>query len=97
MSLAGVQKALYDLNVDRRARQAFTEDPDRFAGRYRITGDELRLLTDRDVRALAGLGANPMLIWGFWRMLPADGERGDQAYLARMRGETPAPGDPRGD
>ncbi|RKS76678.1 aromatic-ring opening dioxygenase LigAB LigA subunit [Actinomadura pelletieri DSM 43383] len=97
MSFAGVEKALYDLNTDRRARETFTEDPDRFSRRYRLTGDELRLLIDRDVRALAGLGANPMLVWGFWLMLPAAGERGNKAYLARMRGEVPASGGPRGE
>ncbi|TYK46863.1 hypothetical protein [Actinomadura decatromicini] len=89
MSAEGVEKALYDLNVDRRAREAFTEEPGRFAARYRLTEDELALLTGRDVRGLAARGANPMLVWGFWLMLAPDGERGTPAYLARMRGDTP--------
>ena len=92
MSLEGVEKALFDLNVDKRARESFTEGPGRFSGRYRLTEEELALLTDRDVRGLAALGANPMLVWGFWLMLAPRGERGTAAYLARMRGEAPATG-----
>lgn len=91
MSREGVEKALYDLTVDRRAREAFTERPGRFAGRYRLAEEELALLTGRDVRGLAALGANPMLVWGFWLVLAPEGERGTPAYLARMRGE------PKGD
>lgn len=92
MSLHGVEKALYDLNVDRCAREAFTERPTRFAGRYRLTEDELALLTGRDVRGLASLGANPMLVWGFWLMLAPGEERGTPGYLARMRGAPAVPG-----
>ncbi|MEU8307208.1 hypothetical protein AB0C84_26975 [Actinomadura sp. NPDC048955] len=90
MSLHGVEKALYDLNVDRRARETFKESPARFADRYRLTGEEAAMLTGRDVRGLASLAANPMLVWGFWLMLAPDGERGAPGYLARLRGETPA-------
>ncbi|MFC4052666.1 hypothetical protein ACFOY4_23505 [Actinomadura syzygii] len=97
MSKEGVEKALYDLNVDRRAREAFTAEPDRFAARYRLTGDELALLTERDVRGLAARGANPMLVWGFWLMLPPEGERGTPAYLARMRSDTPRMHDTKGE
>jgi len=90
MSLNGVEKALYDLNVDRRARETFIESPGRFADRYRLTEEEAAMLADRDVRGLAALPANPMLVWGFWLMLAPKGERGTPAYLARLRGETPA-------
>jgi hypothetical protein len=85
VSVAGVEKALYDLTVDRTGRTLFREDPAAFLRRYRLDDDQRAALSAFDVRALAALPANPMLVWGFW--MTCAPERSTAAYLRRMRGE----------
>lgn len=86
MTRQAMEKALYDLNVDRRARELFGGDPEGFRGRYRLDDEEAHILMAKDVRALAANGANPMLVWGFW--MTCGDDRRASTYLARMQGET---------
>lgn len=84
MSLEGVEKALYDLNLSRRTRESFGSSPEDFVARYVLTGEQRQLLVSRDVRGLIELGANPMLVWGFWMTCAEN--RSNAAYLAALRG-----------
>ena len=83
MSYESVEKALYDLNVDRRARTLLAEDPVQFVERYRLTEDEAEAMLEMDVRKLADGGWNPMLVWGYWMTCSQDRSVG--SYLARLR------------
>ncbi|HEY0813106.1 MAG TPA: hypothetical protein VGE11_07475 [Pseudonocardia sp.] len=85
MSVAGVEKALYDVTTDRASRTLFRDDPEAFLGRYRLDDAQRAALCTFDVRGLAALPANPMLVWGFWMTCAPD--RSGAAYLRRMRGE----------
>jgi len=80
MSLTMLEKVLYDLNVDRTAKQAFREDPDALLARYRLTDDEVGLVRAFDLHELAARGVNPMLLMGFWQLSRQD----LQAYLRRI-------------
>ncbi|KAB2810920.1 hypothetical protein F9L07_02965 [Pimelobacter simplex] len=83
MSLEGVEKALYDLNLSGRNRRAFGEEPETFVAGYVLSDPEKELLRTHDARALLGLGANPMLVWGFW--MTCSSERTTESYLANVR------------
>jgi hypothetical protein len=83
VSLHGVEKALYDLGVDRASKTAFREDPDAFLGRYRLAADEHAMVAAFDVAALIALGVNPMLTMGYWIEVAPD--RSMRSYLARVR------------
>lgn len=83
MSLEGVEKALYDLNLSGKNRRAFGEESEEFVAGYSLSAAEKDLLHGRDVRALLGLGANPMLVWGFW--MTCSSERTNDSYLAKLR------------
>jgi hypothetical protein len=80
MSLTMLEKVLYDLNVDRAAKQAFREDPDALLARYRLTDDEVGLVRAFDLHELAARGVNPMLLMGFWQLSRQD----LRAYLRRI-------------
>lgn len=82
MSYEGLEKALYDLNTDRRSRTVFKEEPEKFLGRYRLTANEVTPLLRFDVRALSDFGANPMLVWGYWMMCSED--RKVSSYLEQL-------------
>jgi len=80
MSLTMLERVLYDLNVDRAAKQAFREDPAALLARYRLTEDEVGLIRDFDLHELAARGVNPMLLMGFWQLSRQD----LRAYLRRI-------------
>jgi hypothetical protein len=80
MSLTMLEKVLYDLNVDRAAKQAFREDPAALLARYRLDGDEAGLIREFNLHELAARGVNPMLLMGFWQLARQD----MRAYLRRI-------------
>lgn len=80
MSLTMLEKVLYDLNVDRTAKQAFRDDPAGLLARYRLVDDEAGLIRDFDLHELAARGVNPMLLMGFWQLARQD----MRAYLQRI-------------
>lgn len=69
MTIGRLEKALYDLGVDRKAKTLFNDDPQAFGDRYRLDDDETAALNGFDVARLQQLGANPMLTMGFWMQL----------------------------
>lgn len=83
MSVNMVEKALYDLSVNRRAAERFNEDVDGFLARYRLSEEERAMFRTGDVRAMRDLGANPMLTMGFWMAVRGPREMG--AYMKRMK------------
>ena len=87
MSRDVLEKLLHDLSTSRQSREAFAADADRFLARYRLSDAERALVRAYDVRALADLGVNTMLTWGFW--LQAGRRNGD--YLAAMNAPAAAP------
>lgn len=66
MSRNVLEKVLYDLSTSGANKKAFAEAPEKFLARYQLSEDERGLIQNYDVRALADLGVNTMLTWGFW-------------------------------
>ena len=80
MSLTMLEKVLYDLTVERAAKQAFRDDPGALLARYRLNGDEVELIRAFDLHELAARGVNPMLLMGFWQLSGED----MRSYLRRI-------------
>ncbi|MCU1458392.1 MAG: extradiol ring-cleavage dioxygenase [Actinomycetia bacterium] len=83
MSIYALEKALFDLNVDRPSKQRFRDDPVDFCSRYQLSDDERARVVAFDVRGLVDLGVNPMLTMGYW--LELEGSRSLGGYIKRMR------------
>lgn len=86
MSRNVLEKVLYDLSTSGANKKAFTEDPMKFLGRYQLDDTEKALIMAYDVRALADLGVNTMLTWGFWLQ---SGRRNGE-YMKAMKAKTSA-------
>lgn len=84
MSRNLLERVLYQLCVDRAAKQRFKESPEQFLSRYAISEHEREMLLDFDVRALQDYGVNPMLTMGFWQELSPT--RDMRRYLTNLRG-----------
>ncbi|WP_372070396.1 hypothetical protein P7L75_04450 (plasmid) [Tistrella mobilis] len=82
MSRDVLEKLLYDLSTSRQNREAFAADAEKYLARYRLSADEKALVRDYDVRALADLGVNTMLTWGFW----LQAGRRNPDYIRAMQG-----------
>ncbi|WP_372088301.1 hypothetical protein [Tistrella mobilis] len=82
MSRDVLEKLLYDLSTSRQNREAFAADAEKYLGRYRLSAEEKALVRDYDVRALADLGVNTMLTWGFW----LQAGRRNPDYIRAMQG-----------
>lgn len=91
MTIGRLEKALYDLGVDRNAKTLFKEDPESFTDRYRLDDSEAAALTVFDVARLQQLGANPMLTMGFWMQLEPSHDMG--AYIAALQTTHPEQGE----
>ncbi|WP_372500640.1 hypothetical protein P7L66_02365 (plasmid) [Tistrella mobilis] len=88
MSRDVLEKLLYDLSTSRQNREAFAADAGKYLARYRLSAEEKALVRDYDVRALADLGVNTMLTWGFW----LQAGRRNPDYIRAMQGrETTGP------
>jgi hypothetical protein len=86
MSRNVLEKVLYDLSTSGANKKAFGAEPQKFLARYQLSDDERDLIVAYDVRALADLGVNTMLTWGFW----LQSGRTNADYMKRMRRETAA-------
>ncbi|MEN3165334.1 hypothetical protein WI697_25070 [Tistrella mobilis] len=82
MSRDVLEKLLYDLSTSRQNREAFAADAEKYLARYRLSAEEKALVRDYDVRALADLGVNTMLTWGFW----LQAGRRNPDYIRAMQG-----------
>jgi Aromatic-ring-opening dioxygenase LigAB, LigA subunit len=81
MSRNVLEKVLFDLSTSGANKKAFAEAPDKFLGRYQLNEAEKSLILNYEVRALADLGVNTMLTWGFW--LQSGRKNGD--YMKAMK------------
>lgn len=72
MSRNVLEKVLWQLSVDRSAKERFRADAQRFLGRFDLTQDEVDMVLGFDVRRLQNAGVNPMLTMGFWQELAPD-------------------------
>jgi len=85
MSRNLLERVLYQLCVDRGAKQRFREDAPRFLDRYALSEPERDMLLSLDVKALQDYGVNPMLTMGFWQELSP--QRDMRLYMKKLRGE----------
>jgi protocatechuate 4,5-dioxygenase alpha chain len=69
MSRNVLEKVLWQLSVDRSAKERFKADGARFLSRFALTDEQKKMVLDFDVAALQQLGVNPMLTMGFWQEL----------------------------
>lgn len=83
MSRNLLEKVLYQLCVDRSAKQRFREDAEGFLSRFALSDAERALLLTFDVKALQDMGVNPMLTMGYWQELSP--EKGMRGYMKRLR------------
>ena len=84
MSRNLVERVLYQLCVDRAAKQRFKESPEQFLSRYAISEYEREMVLAFDVRALQDHGVNSMLTMGFWQELAPT--RDMRLYITNLRG-----------
>lgn len=83
MSRNVLERVLYQLCVDRSAKQRFREDAPLFLSRFAISEEERAMVLAFDVRALQACGVNSMLTMGFWQELSPT--RDMRAYMASLR------------
>lgn len=83
MSRNLLERVLYQLSVDRSAKQRFREDAAGFLDRFALADEERRMVVEFDVLALQRAGVNPMLTMGFWQELSPS--RAMRAYMACLR------------
>lgn len=83
MSRNTVERALYQLCVDRSAKQRFKEEPEKFLARFAMTDAERAMILGFDVKGLQAYGINPMLTMGFWQELSP--QRDMKTYMTRLR------------
>ncbi|WPN32300.1 MULTISPECIES: extradiol ring-cleavage dioxygenase [unclassified Pseudomonas] len=82
MSRNLLERALWQLSVDRAAKERFREDPKGFLDRFALSSEEVEMVVSFDVAALQALGVNPMLTMGFWQELAP--ERSMLLYKQRL-------------
>ncbi|MET0267215.1 MAG: hypothetical protein ABW202_16570 [Duganella sp.] len=83
MSRNLLERVLYQLCVDRSAKQRFKESPEQFLARHALSEQERDMVLHFDVKALQAYGVNSMLTMGFWQELSPT--RDMNAYMACLR------------
>ena len=83
MSRNLVERVLYQLCVDRGAKQHFRGEPEAFLGRFALSDGERAMVLGFDVKGLQAYGVNPMLTMGYWQELSP--QRDMRAYMKRLR------------
>ncbi len=83
MSRNLVERVLYQLCVDRSAKQRFKEGPGDFLSRYALSEPERAMVLTFDVKGLQTYGINPMLTMGFWQELAP--QRDMRSYMKQLR------------
>lgn len=69
MSRNVLERVLWQLSVERAAKERFRENAHRFLSRFDLSDEERQMVVEFDVGALQRLGVNPMLTMGFWQEL----------------------------
>lgn len=83
MSRNLLERVLYQLCVDRSAKQRFKESAEQFLARHALSEYERDMVLHFDVKALQAYGVNSMLTMGFWQELSPT--RDMNAYMACLR------------
>jgi hypothetical protein len=83
MSRNVIERALYQLCVDRSAKQRFREAPEAFLARFGLSEAERAMVLGFDVRALQAYGVNSMLTMGYWQELSPQSDM--RAYIKQLR------------
>lgn len=73
MSRNVMERVLWQLCVERAAKERFRQDPRAFLKRFALNEDETAMIVDFDVAGLQAAGVNPMLTMGFWQELSTVG------------------------
>lgn len=92
MSRYTVEKVLWDLIGPAQAAEKFRADTEAFLDAYPLEPSERALLKVMDVRAIAALRINPMLLMRAWQTVFGRDQR--QKYFQQL-GEGPAAGGTR--
>jgi protocatechuate 4,5-dioxygenase alpha chain len=82
MSRNVLEKVLWQLSVERSAKERFRGDGTRFLSRFALSDEEKTMVLEFDVGAMQRLGVNPMLTMGFWQELSPI--RDMRAYKERL-------------
>ncbi len=82
MSRNLLERALWQLSVDRTSKERFREDAKGFLGRFALSEEEIEMVIGFDVAALQSAGVNPMLTMGFWQELAP--QRSMSLYKQRL-------------
>ena len=69
MSRNVLERVLWQLSVERAAKERFRDDARKFLARFDLSDEEKRMVVEFDVGALQRMGVNPMLTMGFWQEL----------------------------
>ncbi|WP_338743884.1 extradiol ring-cleavage dioxygenase [Pseudomonas sp. KK18] len=85
MSRNVLERVLWQLSVDRSAKERFRCDANRFLSRFSLSDEHKQMVLGFDVAGLQRLGVNPMLTMGFWQELAPDR---DMATYKRCLGAT---------
>ncbi|WP_295684853.1 hypothetical protein [uncultured Nevskia sp.] len=88
MSTHAMESALWDMHHDPARVERFHSDPDLLLKDYPLTPQELQLVKSLDVRAMADLGADQMLLFTSWIALSGFDQVGE--YMRRMNTPPPA-------
>lgn len=82
MSRNVMERVLWQLCVERAAKERFRQDAEGFLGRFELAEEERAMILAFDVAGLQAAGVNPMLTMGFWQELSA--ERDMAIYKQRL-------------
>ncbi len=88
MSTHAMESALWNLHHDPLGAERFRSDPDLALRDYPLTPEEQQLVKSLDVRAMADLGADQMLLFVSWIALSGFDQVGE--YMRRMNTPSPA-------
>lgn len=69
MSRNTLERVLWQLSVERAAKDKFREDPQLFLSRFALSQEEVQMVVGFDVAGLQQVGVSPMLTMGFWQEL----------------------------
>lgn len=82
MSRNVLERILWQLSVERQAKERFRENPETFLSRFNLTPEEKNMVLTFDVKALQELGVNAMLTMGYWQEMSPN--RSMRAYKEKL-------------
>ncbi len=88
MTINAVEKAFWTLGNDPESLDLFKASPDQFLQQFPLSDAERKMITENDLKSLAGLGVNTLLTLMVWPLL--NGPEGMPFdYLIHMNGGEP--------